>query len=183
MRKMTRRKSDVLCMALSGMVAFAFYLSLMRPPQRAAASSRKEAGAIWKRAKDTARQIASFPGLAMKVKQYREKVAAVRQKMGTWSTPRDVVEVLVTEARRLGADVSISRDKESVTTGGSNGGGREISFRLRMPCSYRSFAEYVEAIGKAGPMMAVEQIRLTREDAAAKRLKGELTVKARLFPQ
>lgn len=183
MAAMTKRNRDLLSMALSGVVLVAFYFSIFRPPERAVARSREEARSLSRSVKNAAQKIASFPGLRRKVGEHREKLKAIKEKVGAWSTSRDVAEVLVNEARRTRADVFISRNVDGETAGESNGPGREISFSVRMPCSYRSFARYVEAIRNAGETIAVEEISLRRQNAAAKTLAGELTVTAILFPQ
>jgi len=174
-------------MALSGVVLVVFYFSIFRPPERAVARSREEASSLSRSVKNTAKRIASFPGLRRKVEEHRERLKVIKEKVGAWSTSRDVAEVLVNEARRTGADVFISRNVDGETAGESSGPGKEISFSVRMPCSYRSFAAYVEAIRDAGETIAVEEISLRRQNAPAekeaKMLTGELTVTASLFPQ
>jgi Tfp pilus assembly protein PilO len=180
---MTRGKRDMLSMALSGVVLVGFYFSIFHPPERAVARSRNEASELSRNVKEAARKIAGFPRLAAKIEQYRQKVASIKDKTGALSTSRDVAEVLVNEAKRLGVDVSMSRNVDSASAADSDAGGRQISFKVRMPCSYRSFAEYVEAVERAGETIAVEQMGLKRQDAAAKTLMGELTVSAILLPQ
>ncbi len=178
-------------MALSVVVLVAFYFSIFQSRQRAVARLRKEASAVSRSVKEAAWKIASFPRLERKIEEYRRRAASIREKMGLCSTSRDVAEILVNEAKTLQLDVSISRNTQPARwarPGGETGDkkdqqGTEISFRARMPCSYRSLAEYVEAIEKAGAMIAVEEISLKRDDAAAKKLAGELIVTASLFPQ
>ncbi len=186
MGRMTRRKKDLLSMALSGVVLIALYFSIFRAPQRSAARSREKANAVSNSVKDAAKKIASFPGLRRKVEEDGERLKALKEKMGAWSSSHDVAEALFNEAKERQADVSISRTGDSPAfrgIGESEDRGREISFRIRMPCSYRSFAEYVEAVENAGETIVVHEISLRRQEAAAKTLMGELIVTAILFPQ
>jgi Tfp pilus assembly protein PilO len=183
MGKMTKRKRDLLSMALSVAALVAFYFSVFRPQERAVAHSRREARAVLKRMKDAAHRIASFPGLERKIEELRGEVASVKEEMGGWSTSHEVAEFLVKEARRLRLDVSISRSDDGKTEGESDGKGNGIRFTVRMPCSYHSFAEYVETIRKRGGTVAVEGISLRRMEGTEKVLEGELTATAVLVPQ
>jgi Tfp pilus assembly protein PilO len=180
---MSKRQRDALAMALSAMALVALYFSILHPMRKAVAKSGGKAAAVSNRVKEAARKIAGSPEVQKTMDRYRESIEALKGEIGAWRTSRDVAEVLVNEAKRLKLDVAISRDMEVSEGTPANGAGETVSFKVRMPCSYRTFADYVEAIEKAGAGITLQPISLKKENGAANTLMAELIVAAVLSPE
>ncbi len=170
-------------MALSAVLIIGLYFLVLRPRERSVGRSREEATVFSESLDGAARKIASCPQAERQIEDYKKKINEMKAKIGLWSSPRDVGEILVAEARRLELDVYLSRSEDDANGSPAEGAGQQVSFKASTPCSYRAFADYIESIEKAGARIAVYPVSLKKKNAESGTLTAELVVVADLPPE